>query len=626
MTKLLKLTGMLLGLIIMLLLIAIISLVMFVSPDRFKPTLVEQVKKHTGRDLAIDGDLAWSFFPYLGVKSGHMSLSNPDGFSDKTFIEFNSATVGVKLMPLFHGRIESSGVTLKGMKLTLIKKADGKVNWAFQKSAGNAGSDNSDAGQKRMSGGVGLAISAVDVEDASVNWIDEQSKQNITVTHFNFNAKDISLTKPIPVATSFDFAMSNPAVSGHAELTSNAAFNLDKQIYSLRDLDFTVQTHKTDKKINLHVTGDVAADLGEQTLQWTNFKASMADLNLSGKVSVLQLMSAPQASGHFDIQPFNLKSLLQNLGQDNANLQVAKDVTGKVDFSASAKAIEANGNIDINELQAAKIKLNHFNAHLNYQNGALTLSPVKADLYQGNLNADAHVSLNTAIPQITLQGKLANVQAQPLMQDLMGANQKLKLTGIANIDLNVKTAGKDGDAIVKNLNGTSHLSFSNGTLEGADLGYLIDSAYALVNRETMSATNTDKTSFGTLTATAVIHDGVVSNNDLLLSSPRFDTKGNGTINLVSQTIDYSLQAALKQNQVRTVKNFSGFTIPIRITGPLAGPSVRVDSSELVKIAAQQQIEKHKEQIQQKVQEKIQENLKGKLPEQAGQLIQNLLGH
>src|SRR5690348_13987385 len=121
--KLLKIIAGLLGIVVLIGILALVLLVTFVSPNRFKPLIIDQVKKYTGRDLVIDGDLSWTIFPSLGVKVGHLELNNPTGFKQKTFAEIDSATVGVKLFPLLHKHVESSGVTLSGMKLYLIKNA-----------------------------------------------------------------------------------------------------------------------------------------------------------------------------------------------------------------------------------------------------------------------------------------------------------------------------------------------------------------------------------------------------------------------------------------------------------------------------------------------------------------------
>ena len=54
------------GLIIVLVIVALIAVPMFIDPNDHKATIVEQVKKHTGRDLTITGDLKMSKFPITG--------------------------------------------------------------------------------------------------------------------------------------------------------------------------------------------------------------------------------------------------------------------------------------------------------------------------------------------------------------------------------------------------------------------------------------------------------------------------------------------------------------------------------------------------------------------------------
>lgn len=429
MTKLLKLSGMLIGAIILLAILAFVLLVVFVSPNRFKPILADQVMKSTGRELVIDGDLSWSLYPVLGVKAGHMSLGNPAGFTQKVFAEFSNVTISVKLIPLFSGHVQSNGIVLQGMNLHLIKKADGKTNWVFQKNnSTTAATTDEHAAGKFSAASMGLAVSKVDIIGATVTWKDEQTQQSATISDFNFYATDVNLTRPIPVSTDFDFAVNTPAMTGHVTLTSQMAFNFDQQMYSLRDVDLRMKAQKNGQKFDMQLTGDVIANLAQETLQWNNFKGNVANLNVTGKVNVSQLTSAPKATGHFDLQPFDLKAFLKEIGQDNDKLQVAKNMDGSLDFTASSKSMDVSGLIKIDNVQVNKVKLDKVNAHIRYQDGMLTLAPLTANLYEGSLSADSKVNLNTPLPQIQLQGKLTNVQTQPLLQDL-GGNQKISLSG-----------------------------------------------------------------------------------------------------------------------------------------------------------------------------------------------------
>ena len=80
--------------------VAAAALVYLVDWNDFRDTVQVQVKKHTGRDLTIDGDLKPSVFPWVGVSIGDISLANADGFGDTPFAQMGSADVKVKLMPL----------------------------------------------------------------------------------------------------------------------------------------------------------------------------------------------------------------------------------------------------------------------------------------------------------------------------------------------------------------------------------------------------------------------------------------------------------------------------------------------------------------------------------------------
>jgi len=628
MRKSIKWLGAFVSILLLLVVLAAVCLVTFISPNRFKPLIAEQVMKYTGRQLTIDGDLSWSLFPYLGVKTGHILLSNPPGFEQKIFAEIQHATIGVKLFPLLHKKIESSGIVLDGLKLNLMRDVNGKNNWQFQQtlpiststSTATVAADHSSASTvKKLS--VGVVISGIEISNAEINWTDKQKKQSGSIEKFGLRAKDISFLKPFSIESEFNFTSKNPAISGHVELASETSLSVDQQIFSFRNLVLTAQLQQGIQKFAWKLKGDVIADLQQQTLQWTHFHGQMGNLILTGKMGVVNLTTSPHAAGHLQIQPFDLKELLQSVGQDVTNVQVLKDMSGDVDFTAAANTVDVQGKVKIDTIEAKHVKLSQVIIPMHYQIGVLELSPITADFYQGSLQSNARVNLTGALPQIAVQGKLLNVHAEPLLQDLGGNNQKLKLIGMGNMELQITTMGRDANAFVKNLNGTGHVSFNQGVLQGIDIGYLIDSAYAFAKQKTVTTANTKQTDFGSLTGSMVFRDGVMLNDDLLLDSPRFKTSGKGSIDLVNQKIDFHLQTVVNQSamdQRNDWGNLYGLPIPINITGSLADPTIRLDTTVLAKAVAEQQIKK----IETKVQDKIKDKVQGK----AGELLQNLLGH
>ena len=622
MRKSLKWLGAIFSILVLLIILTVVCLITFVSPNRYKPLIAEQVMKYTGRQLTIEGDLSWSFYPFLGVKTGHVILSNPVGFEQKIFAEIQHATIGVKLFPLFNKRIESSGILLDGLKLNLIKEANGNSNWQFQPPvaamAPVSTGRSSDNQMKKFS--AGMMISTVEVTNAEINWTDKQKQHSCSIEKLNLRANNISSVKPFPLSGEFNFDCKNPALSGSVKLTSETSLRIDQQVFSFNGLLLAVKLQQGTKKYIGSLKGDVIVDLQEKALQWSHFYGQMGNLNVTGKIGVIELMTSPHAEGHFQIQSFDVKELLQSIGQDMTNVQAFRNMGGDIDFTAAANGVDIQGKFNIDTIEAKHVKLSHVVVPLHYQIGVLELAPITANFYQGSLQSSTKINLTGQVSQIAVQTKLSNIQVEPLLQDLGGNDQKLKLKGVGNVDLNVTTIGDDVNAIVKNLNGTGQINFNQGVLQGIDIGYLIDSAYSVLKQKALTTPNTQQTLFDSLTGNIVFRDGTMVNDDLMLNSPRFKTNGKGTIDLVNQKIDYHLQTVLIQatpEQKNDWGNLYGLPIPISVVGNLKDPAVRLDTAALVKAVADMQLKK----IESKVQDQLKEKTQGKV----GELLQNFLG-
>ena len=98
------------------------------DPNDYKQEIVDEVKEQTGRDLKIDGDIGLTFFPWLGVTTGAVELSNAAGFSPDVFARTESVSVRVKLMPLLSSSVEMDTVSVQGLTLNL---AQGQ-GWQYQ--------------------------------------------------------------------------------------------------------------------------------------------------------------------------------------------------------------------------------------------------------------------------------------------------------------------------------------------------------------------------------------------------------------------------------------------------------------------------------------------------------------
>nr|WP_236754830.1 AsmA family protein [Aeromonas caviae] len=108
--------------------VAIAALVSLIDPNQFKPQLAEQVRKSTGRELVIQGDIGWRFWPSLGLSLEKVALRNPAGFAEPDLVRFTRGEASVGLLPLLSHKLEIGKVTLSGAHLFIQTRADGSSN------------------------------------------------------------------------------------------------------------------------------------------------------------------------------------------------------------------------------------------------------------------------------------------------------------------------------------------------------------------------------------------------------------------------------------------------------------------------------------------------------------------
>ncbi|MGR5140931.1 AsmA family protein [Photobacterium sp. DNB23_23_1] len=108
--------------------VGIAALVALVDPNQFKPMIAEQVKKATGRDLVIEGDISWRFFPSIGFDIGKTEFKNPQGFAEPNLAQFDQAELSVSVMPLFSQQLEIGNVSLLGGRVFIQTLENGVSN------------------------------------------------------------------------------------------------------------------------------------------------------------------------------------------------------------------------------------------------------------------------------------------------------------------------------------------------------------------------------------------------------------------------------------------------------------------------------------------------------------------
>jgi len=126
--------GSVLGVLIVALLVAPFLL----DLNSFKPQIAAQVKKATGRDLAIDGPVALSLLPVPSVNVTGLRFFNAPGSRNANMVEVKSITAKPAVLALLSGNVELTEVRLVEPKIVLEINAEGKPNWEFTPSVAEA--------------------------------------------------------------------------------------------------------------------------------------------------------------------------------------------------------------------------------------------------------------------------------------------------------------------------------------------------------------------------------------------------------------------------------------------------------------------------------------------------------
>ncbi|GIK98399.1 MAG: hypothetical protein BroJett029_26080 [Alphaproteobacteria bacterium] len=101
----------------------------FVDWNSYKTEIAAQVKKATGRDLTIDGDVSLSILPSPRLSAEGVHFANIEGGSAPDMASVEALQVRVAFMPLLQGSVQVESVTLVAPTILLEKLADGRANW-----------------------------------------------------------------------------------------------------------------------------------------------------------------------------------------------------------------------------------------------------------------------------------------------------------------------------------------------------------------------------------------------------------------------------------------------------------------------------------------------------------------
>ena len=572
-----------------------------INPNDYKPEIVDQVKTNTGRELVIDGDIEWSILPSIGIKLGKIRINNPEGFPEQPLMQLDAAKVDLAFWPLLSKKIEIGMISVERLSLFIHTRKDGVSNLdqneGMKKELEEAKQESAEA-QSDMPGIKGLTIKGIQVLDANVLIEDLAAGTKQTVGPVNFTLGQLELGEAVPISLSIKADTGDVKVS----VDSKGQIKIGKELKQFEMIDLNTAITASgeslpDKQVDIQHQMSGNYNLTQQTATLDSMTLSLLDMEFKGKLQA-KLAGKPDISYELTSGAIDLDALLAKLPQQPEQEETVAaqpiDLSWMNDFNV--KGLVAAESIKVSNLTVSNIKL-----PMNLKDGKLNLSGIKGNLYEGNMLADASLDGRSKTPKYSFKSSLKNVQALQLVKDL---TEKELVSGLAEISLDIQGSGLDDLSLRKNSNGNGAFSFTEGAIHGVNVADLIRTTYAKIKGQTVTPSDEpQKTDFASFTGSFTLGEGTVTNSDLKLLSPLLRVSGNGSADIVEETLSYKLNTAivgsLEGQGGKPITDLKNVTIPLRIKGKMADPDISLEMDKILK-----------DSVKKKAKKKLKDKLKG----------------
>lgn len=315
--RILKWTGITLGSLVILIILALIIIPHVVNLGPVKREIEHVASQSTGRTVTIDGPLSLSLFPWVGFGAENVTMSNASGFGEKPFIHVEEIDIHAELIPLIFHHVKVSGITLDHMTLNLERNARGVSNWQDMTGSNKAGQRQSKTTTSGTTNLANLSVGRVALNDMAINYDDARADKHYTLTGINLKASNIASGHPFPLEFQVVFNSRQPHINAALDLNTQVQFDtalehieLDKGTLSARisgaGLSGTLDAETQWQKI--------ALDTKAGTAKLHALKTTLADTTLHLDATANGLRTKPAIDGHLTVDPFSPRKLLATLG------------------------------------------------------------------------------------------------------------------------------------------------------------------------------------------------------------------------------------------------------------------------------------------------------------------------
>ncbi|NVK02677.1 MAG: AsmA family protein, partial [Oceanospirillaceae bacterium] len=325
-------------------------LMFFFNPNDYRTQIEERALGDAGVELKINGDIGWSFYPWLGLELKQLSVNYP---GQPQLAELASAGAALNIPALLGGTVQLDSIRVDGLVLNLVRDAEGRENWVTAKGAqqeSESGKGESERGQG--DGELRLAIDQISLSNAKISFEDQIWARKVELNSLNLTASSVSVDKPFPI--NFQGALKQTdagevTTQAQMELSSEINLNALQGVFELRNLvsKVSLQQAGLEKPLIVDLNSDIRLVQADQRLSIDNLKLTLAGLSITGKLALTNFESQ-NLEGNLDIAEFNPRTLASSFGAELPELGegALSKVAAKFALGGDAKSLQLN-NLDL---------------------------------------------------------------------------------------------------------------------------------------------------------------------------------------------------------------------------------------------------------------------------------------
>ena len=527
------------------------ALYFFFPSQKIKTAAKDFVKTNYNREM----DFENASLALIGLKITKFKISEEGTFENGTFAEAAEATLKIDILPLLSGKIRVKNLILNGVKINIIKNADGKFNFDNFIPAETETAETKQ--QDSSSSNIAIFADNIELANCSFRYEDKQTKTEFNIDNLNLGIQNFSLD---------DFFSFN----------LNLQTSLDMDDIKLSPVTVNLQGKADLENLDL---SKAYIDINPFILAYKDammvFKGQMKDftkplLNLEGKIEGIN-DKVIKSITPVDLPVFALPAADLAV-KANVDLETNKAAITKADITLANSYIKNTANVDFSSQDVAyDVKTDFYISLTDIYNSAKDM--LKEIAPEGTISGNLKTTAAKPDPKIKGKITLKNLGAIVAERKLKDFNGVITVNSIKDIKTNTMSGSYDNSKFITSL------AYSQ-PKEPVNIDFMLD-----LDKFTLDDINFDELLNSSSSSDTVKETEVKEkqNSDFGIYNIKADIKVKEVANNILTANDLVLKADLK-NFANDLSNLQGNLSFSSSNGEIRDINKLMNSSKIIKAA------------------------------------------